>query len=92
MEKYLVFRLEKWHRVNVAKQPKDGGVVLGVYVQPVYEDRKFPCFELVEEFHIEYDVDWIMDRDREEVVKFAKQYSKDNKVRTVVVKGSVFGD
>jgi hypothetical protein len=85
MNKYLVFALEHWRKVNVANQPTEGDIVLTVYVEPKYEDRKFPCFELVKEFdRIEGTFIEI------EAMGYARQYSLDNKVRTVVVKGTIF--
>jgi hypothetical protein len=47
-----------------------------------------PCFELVKEFEVEDHPKW---SDYLEACDYAKQYSVDNKVRTFVVKGSVFG-
>jgi hypothetical protein len=88
MNKYLIFRLEKWVKVDVAKYPKGDGIcVPAVMVHPKYEDRKVPCFELVKEFDF-LDVE-ISGDDPE---KWAEEYSKDHGVRTVVIKGTVFGN
>jgi hypothetical protein len=90
MDMYLVFKLQKWVKVNVAEAPVGSdGVVQAVWIEPVYEDRLYPCFELVKEFELfEESGDWQKDM----VDKWASQYSLDNKVRCVVVKGTVFGD
>jgi hypothetical protein len=82
MEKYLVFALEK----EIPSWEEDGN---GYYVSP--------CFELIKEFDpIEvFDDKGEFYPEKGQVDSandFARQYSKDHGVRTVVVKGSVFGD
>jgi hypothetical protein len=86
MEKYLVFRLEKWVKVNIQEQPRNGDIVLDIYLPPVFENRKFPCFELIKEFEIIESSGWTV------ACHFAQQYSVDHELRTVVVRGDVFGD
>lgn len=47
-----------------------------------------PCFKLVKEFYVVGGGDY----QKVKVDEWAEQYSLENKVRTVVIKGTVFGD
>jgi hypothetical protein len=86
MDKYLVFQLNRW--VKESPVMRDGNIILDVYFPP--EDKLVPCFELVKEF----DPHWVnpLVTVGTEANEFARQYSLDNKVRCVVVKGTVFGE
>lgn len=76
MEKYLVFRLEK--KVGPYMVIQDGELGERCVVQD--------CFELVKEFD-----EFAMMNSATHPEDWARQYSLDNKVRTLVIKGSVFG-
>lgn len=80
MDKYLVFALEKWVTVNVAKDDPDAEIVLAINRKPEYRKFKVNCYELIEFYGDVTDAEFQ-----------ANAYSEENSVRTLVIKGSVFG-
>lgn len=87
MDKYLVFRLQKWVKTNVSEVEHGvDGIIQAVWREPVYEDRLVPCFELVKEFEINIAKGAV----KMIAAQWARQYSVDNKIKTLVVKGTVF--